>query len=483
MDELRHDEWSDNFKKWIIDLVKLSLRSSIGQFGESFYRQKNGVPTGGSLCVQLANICVYYIMRKHVYSNEHLMEKITSLKRFIDDGAGFYSGTKRQYSEWINQVNSLLSKDGLNIDEHVIMDPQEFVSFLDIQFTFDNDGKLQTDLYVKPTDSRSYLQYGSAHSNHTFSGIVHSQCLRLRRIINNNERLSTRLEELKTCFLNSNYPKNMVNNITKKVSTLERQLPKSRNSSNSSIIVPTSPKKIRVISTYGNDTELVGIAKKFEPSLASTPSLSGTSSSSNAAESSPTTPKLFKYVKRTGSSLRSTLVKVKNLALNKNRGHTRPCRRKNCQCCRLISEKDVYRINGKVIKPCSGSCTTYNIIYCIRCKICNKYYVGRSVRQLNVRIGEHRRGYYKLLGDLNNILANNMFREDDEFSPGFHLIDDHNLTSKSDFCNNYEVFLLDTCSPKQLEVYEHKYIHLLKTLKPFGINTMNPFSIPLLNFT
>ena len=93
-----------------------------------------------------------------------------------------------------------------------------------------------------------------------------------------------------------------------------------------------------------------------------------------------------------------------------------------------------------MIKPCSGSCATYNIIYCIHCIICNKYYVGRSVRQLNIRVGEHRRGYYKLLGDLNNILANNMFREEDDYSPGFHLIDEHNLNTKSDFCNSYDLY-------------------------------------------
>ena len=89
---------------------------------------------------------------------------------------------------------------------------------------------------------------------------------------------------------------------------------------------------------------------------------------------------------------------------------------------------------------------------------------------------------YIVLGDLNNVLANNLFRDDEEFSPAFHLIDEHNLVNKFDFANSYRVFLLDTVSPKVLELAEHRYIHKLKTLKPFGINTQNPFSIPLLNF-
>ena len=418
-------------------------------------------------------------MRKNIYSNEQLMSKIASLKRYIDDGSGFWSGTNRQFQEWINQVNTLLKDDGLNIDEHTIADPHKYVSFLDIQFTFDEAGDLQTDLYVKPTDSRSYLQFGSAHPNHIYSGIVFSQCHRLRRIINSTERLISRLEELKFYFLNSNYPETMVNNIIAKVSKAERILPKCKNSSNSSILAPTSPEKIRIISTYGSDSDLIDIVKKFEPSLASSPSFSGSTPDLTTA---PTQRKLFQYVKRTGSSLRNKLVKVKNLALNKTHGRTQRCNRRNCLCCSLISDKESFTINGNEIKPLCGDCTMYNIIYCFQCLHCEKLYVGRSVRRLNIRVGEHRRYFYKILQDLNNILANNLHRDEEDFSPAFHLIDDHNLIEKSDFAKSYRVFLLDSVSPKVLELTEHRYIHKLKTLKPFGINTQNPFSIPLLNF-
>ena len=358
------------------------------------------------------------------------MSKITSLKRFIDDGSGFWSGTKRQFADWINQVNSLLKEDGLNIDEHTIADLHEYVAFLDIQFTFDIDGKLQTDLYVKPTDSRSYLQYGGSHPNHIYSGIVFSQCHRLRRIINSTERLICRLEELKTYFLNSNYPVKMVQNIITKVSKAERKLPKCRNSSNSSIIVPPSPQKIRVISTFGSDSELINVVKKFEPQLASTPSFSGSTPDLSPA---PTNRKLFQYVKRTGSSLRNKLVKVKNIALNKTHSRTQPCNRKNCLCCKIISDKEEFTINGHKIKPMSGDCTTYNIIYCFQCLHCNKFYVGRTVRRLNIRVGEHRRHFYNILKDLNNILANNLFRDDENFDAAFHLIDEHNMVTKLDF--------------------------------------------------
>ena len=100
----------------------------------------------------------------------------------------------------------------------------EYIAFLYIQYSFDGEGALQTDLFVKPTDSRSYLQFGSTHPNHVFSAIVYSQCLRLRRTINCNQRHANRLGELKQAFMNSNYPSKMVNNIITKVLSMDRVL-------------------------------------------------------------------------------------------------------------------------------------------------------------------------------------------------------------------------------------------------------------------
>ncbi len=120
------------------------------------------------MCVQIANITVYYCMRKVVYTDEQLMKNVVTVKRYIDDGAGFFSGTKRQFSSFISNVNSKLSDFGLYIDEFSIEDPNMLVSFLDIQFMLNEDGDLQTDLFVKPTDSRAYLYYGSTHPNHIY---------------------------------------------------------------------------------------------------------------------------------------------------------------------------------------------------------------------------------------------------------------------------------------------------------------------------
>ena len=67
--------WSANMRKWITNLVDLSLRSSVGKFKEIWNIQKNEMPTGGSLCVQLANIAVFYVMKKAVDSSPALQRQ------------------------------------------------------------------------------------------------------------------------------------------------------------------------------------------------------------------------------------------------------------------------------------------------------------------------------------------------------------------------------------------------------------------------
>ena len=104
----------------------------------------------------------------------------------------------------------------------------------------------------------------------------------------------------------------------------------------------------------------------------------------------------------------------------------------------------------------------------------------RTVQPLHLRTGQHRRKYHDMLKDVHTCLLDDKFRKDDEFSLGIHLLEDHNLCNKSDF-NNYELFILDICSPKSLELNEHRFIQSLKTIKPKGINSVDPFGIPLLD--
>ena len=167
MDTCRPD-WSEELQQWIIALIDFSLRASVAKYDNSWWKQNNGIPTGGSLCVQLANISVFYVMSQKVYNNPDMMRNVLDVKRFIDDGGGFYFATEEEFLDWLRKVNELIGLLGLHIDEWSFKKNSEFINLLDILYCFDSEGELQTDLFTKETDSRSYLNFGSAHLNHTF---------------------------------------------------------------------------------------------------------------------------------------------------------------------------------------------------------------------------------------------------------------------------------------------------------------------------
>ena len=278
-------DWSTEFKDWIISLIDFSLRASVAKYDDSWWRQNNGIPTtGGSLCVQLANITVYYVMLTKVYSVPNMMADIKSIKRFIDDGGGFHFGNEAQFHAWLAEVNRRIGPLGLHIDESSYQTNSQFINLLDVQYCFDIEGKLQTDLYVKETDSRSYLNFSSAHPNHTFSGNVYSQSLRLRRIINDDERLRKRLKELSKAFKEAGYPEKMVTEITNKVQNSARNITtqaKEESEDSGQIIV---------VSTFEADKNIVDAVKRSEDSF----------KKSFRAQRGP----LFKFVKKVGPNIR-----------------------------------------------------------------------------------------------------------------------------------------------------------------------------------
>jgi len=105
--------------------------------------------------------------------------------------------------------------------------------------------------------------------------------------------------------------------------------------------------------------------------------------------------------------------------------------------------------------------------------------VGRTVQQLRARVNEHRAHYYKLI-------SNPTFcpeESDDGYSLAKHLIEHHNKKDRTDFNQCYNVMILCNSSPKTLDIDEHKYIQKLRTIRPYGLNAVDPFGIPLLENT
>ena len=133
--------------------------------------------------------------------------------------------------------------------------------------------------------------------------------------------------------------------------------------------------------------------------------------------------------------------------------------------------------SSKMINTACGSCTSRMLIYHANCMICNKCYVGKTVQILGDRINGHRSKFYSCL---RGVMEDKNGGDDDEFILGRHLLLYHNLQTSGAFNENYQFTILEHCSPFNLDLNEHKWIQRLKSIKPFGLNSHDPFGTPLI---
>ena len=67
------------------------------------------------------------------------------------------------------------------------------------------NGKIKTDLYVKPTDTYQYLHSSSCHPYHCEKGILYSQTLRLNRICSESRSFDRKCNDLERWVLERGY--------------------------------------------------------------------------------------------------------------------------------------------------------------------------------------------------------------------------------------------------------------------------------------
>ena len=95
------------------------------------------------------------------------------------------------------------------------------IPFLDVKILLVN-GKIETDLYCKPTDKHLYLLHSSSHPYHTKKSIPYSLALRLRRICSKDDFFDTRSTELEHYLTKRGYKNNFVKSQTSRAKSIPR---------------------------------------------------------------------------------------------------------------------------------------------------------------------------------------------------------------------------------------------------------------------
>ena len=359
MDCCRPD-WSDDFREWFLDIVYFSFESAVVNFQGVWYGVEDGIPTGGIPSVDAANISVYFVFKMIIYNQRD--ERIIKFLRFVDDGFGLFSGDIQHFHSWFNCVKQK-SVDLYGLDLTVVVNPvTSYTQFLDIRFKF-NNGVLTTDIFRKVTDANRYLYFNSYHPRHMFRSIVNTQGLRYRRVINNDDILKDRLNELKTFFIKSSYPEKMVSSILDSILCKPRSLEYHQNEEKKEFITPW-------IVTYGPGfDEARNVAKGVNELL----SLSETWRDKNVNN-------VVHVVARRASNLKDMLFRRHSFCVDPKRElGTVKCEATNCMSCDLVSRTPYLNHRNNMYKTVGGDCNAFNLVYCFQCKLCSILYVGKTV--------------------------------------------------------------------------------------------------------
>ena len=416
-----------NTKTAIARFIELSFENSYVTYGDECYKSKIGIPTGGSLSRQIADIFLRWILFCKMNPNLSTVQAIRFWKRFIDDVVGIWRGTKRAFDIFVKQLNNETRKFGIEFPINEIQFGRS-VHILDLCTWLDENNRIQYKGYSKPTDAKRYLNPNSFHPKSVFNAIPFSQMLRTIRNNSKPETTATELDLVMNHFKNSGY----------KTEILEELKQKAMQGSNDNINNQESNSIVFPVHFFDGVQELKKVIRSLENEFRQ---LIGDMHI------------LFAMKKR--SSIGSSVVHNKQLSIHSNPSTNQRCNGSGCRQCPLTIDKPSVTINDtKIVIPKSLNCKSKNVIYLWLCKLCaeKEAYFGRTTQECHDRSSGHR-------GCFNN-------EKWEKSALSMHARDMH----QNQFSlNNFSVAVVKKVSPQQLRREEFRFIDRCKTLS-LGLN-------------
>ena len=242
------------------------------------------------------------------------------------------------------------------------------------------NGRLETELYVKPTNLQLFLDYNSNHPTHCKNAIVYCQALRVIERCSEAGSAEPHLEKLKQKFTERNYPEQLIDSQFQKAKTKDRK----------SLIFQErkkqsgTDKKVRLIFTNnrGNPPlhRWMRESKKFLVSA-------------KGKEFGRNMQIAFKQPK----SLRKIITDCRNQGGGgggQNTGETGSFKCNHCRVsCPILEETKRFRsTNTERSYPIKQrmTCDSPFVIYLGTCSRCKGQYVGKSVTPFKTRHSNHK---------------------------------------------------------------------------------------------
>ena len=258
-----------------------------------------------------------------------------------------------------------------NIKFTIEYNPKE-LSFLDVLVYF-KDGKIMTDIYHKPTDSKQYLDFFSCHPRHIKTNIPFNLARRVCTIVSDPIKREKQLQVLNNDLIRRHYPTKLIQSGINKarnipISILRQNSTKSQRKDILPIITTFNPNNVDTYNTIKQGSTILKGSKKLSTILSRTRLI-------NCKRQAPNLKKLLTKAKFSSTKSVPIISRCGNL---------------RCKCCEVINTGQFFKTPKISIHTNSNmNCLSKNLIYILSCP-CGEFYIGETGDRLMDRTRVHR---------------------------------------------------------------------------------------------
>ena len=325
---------------------------------KTYFKQINGLSMGCICGPSIASLFVYILEIKWLKIHKPLF-----YGRFIDD-------INLISKEELNEQD--FKSYFLNLKLNIIQ--SKIINFLDLEISFDNlTKKLNFSLYVKPTNTFCYLHTNSNHPRFIFKNIPKSLLIRIRRICTKYTDYLYFARKLVHQLLNRGYEFSHLFSLVFTIGTIDRdKLLPYKNKTDS-----VKPKKSFYFGSEFN---------RFVPNC--------NKLILESFDSCKAKYNLADYKLQLYNSMSNNIFSIFVHQSYTNRSffkNTICCNSKNCITCKFINSNYYIKLKENFFIPLQNncSCESSNLVYIIKCKLCNDYYVGHTEKSARIRLKQH----------------------------------------------------------------------------------------------
>ena len=340
------------------NLLKFIFENNFFSYLDLFFQQIKGVAMGSKCAPSIANLYLSILEKSFIFIHKPIF-----YKRYVDDI--FIIVDNYNFD-----INILLHYFGLklNITSH------NLVNFLDLNISLNTiTNKLEFSLYIKPTQTFSYLLNESCHPNFIFKNIPKSLFFRIRRICSSIIDYYFFARKFHSQLLSRGYDSASLNKCIRMIGDLNRDDIINYKTKNAKTFDFKSTLFFKIPFNFN----FLNLEKTFSDSFNIIKN--NNNSLSNIK---------FNLINSMNFNLSQLLVHGAKMNTYKKYNYTK-CNKKKCITCSFANINFYLNLNNFSLPILSNSsCSSKNVVYILNCIKCNIFYIGQS-NNFERRFKEH----------------------------------------------------------------------------------------------